>query len=151
VFVSRGRARPPEQVLYALALREAGGSISSIATQCDLPRGTVARWCRGLLSADARHLYETGVLRRRCERCGAAARTAGSFCARVDPVRWLARSQPRTRQGSRLRVSALSVLESLGRHPRVVHRHARRTGRRVAAVGPVSHLGCPSGIGGAPR
>ena len=48
-------------------------SIASIAAQCDLPQGTVSRWCRGLLSADAQHLRDTGVVRRRCERCGVGA------------------------------------------------------------------------------
>ena len=76
MFVPRGLAHPPEQVLHVLALREQGESIASIAARFDLPTGTVSRWCRGLLSADARLLRETGVLRRRCDRCGEDAHHA---------------------------------------------------------------------------
>jgi hypothetical protein len=70
VFVPRGVPRPPDQVLRALALRKAGRSIPSIAAECDLPQGTVSRWCRGLLPADAVLLPDTGIARLRCERCG---------------------------------------------------------------------------------
>lgn len=68
-----GVARPPELVLRALALRMAGRSIPSIAAECDLPQGTVSRWCRGLIPADARELQATGVVHPRCERCGCHA------------------------------------------------------------------------------
>ena len=70
MFVTRGVAHPPEQVLHALALRKAGRSIPSIAAECGLPQGTISRWCRGLLPTDAALLQSTGVLRRRCERFG---------------------------------------------------------------------------------
>jgi hypothetical protein len=60
-------------VLHVLALRREGVSIPAIAARCDLPQGTVSRWCRGLLSAVARHLQETGHLRQRCDHCGAVA------------------------------------------------------------------------------
>jgi hypothetical protein len=70
MFVPRGVPHPPDQVLRALALRKAGRSIPSIAAECDLPQGTVSRWCRGLLPADAVLLQDTGVVRPRCERCG---------------------------------------------------------------------------------
>ena len=72
MFVPRGVPHPPQQVLHALALRRAGASIPSIATQCALPQGTVSRWCRGLLPADAVLLQQTGVLRQRCDECGLA-------------------------------------------------------------------------------
>ena len=79
------------------------------------------------------------------------AGTSWSSCARSDPVGWLARGQPRSCQGSRLRISALSVLESFGRVLRAVHRRARRPRRGVATVGPLSHLRRPPGIRGAAR
>ena len=60
-------------MLHVLALREEGLSIPRSRRSAISPEGTVSRWCRGLLSSDARHLQETGAPRLRCKRCGTGA------------------------------------------------------------------------------
>jgi hypothetical protein len=70
VFVSRGVAHPAELVGRALELRSSGSSMSAVAAQLGLQRSTVARWCRGLIPADAAYLIATGELRPRCAACG---------------------------------------------------------------------------------
>ncbi len=61
---------------------------------------------------------------------------------RPHPHRWLARRQPRAREGQGLRVSPLPVLESLRQHPPVVHRDLREAGRCPAPTkGP--DITCP--------
>lgn len=54
------------------------------------------------------------------------------------------RSQPRPGQGAGLRVSALPVLEPVGRHQAHLHRHLRPDGHRLAVLGALAHLGRPA-------
>jgi hypothetical protein len=66
---------------------------------------------------------------------GPRGRGAVPVPARPDPLGRLARREQGPRQGPRLRVSALSVLEPVGGHPAAVHRHLRPGRRGVAALG----------------
>jgi hypothetical protein len=54
--------------------------------------------------------------------------------------------EPCAYEGAGLRLSALPVLESIGRYSEIVHRRLRRARSRVAAMDPVSRIRSTIGL-----
>jgi hypothetical protein len=98
----RGQGRRARCATQSVRLRGDHLVLEGVA----LPAAPARSWAQARAPDRARAL--AGADRR----CGAAG-----VPARADPHRWLARYEPGAREGTRLRVSPVPVLEPLGRHP----------------------------------